>query len=102
MIRERRRVASLVLGHNDLGDDGCKELFRFLSSEDGQKYQIQEISLNANHITDKGLEYMAEFLDGNRHLKQLFLQNVRLISVIASSYIYLTTVFRTYFRSAVS
>ncbi|KAI5123236.1 hypothetical protein M0805_001325 [Coniferiporia weirii] len=74
-IKARKSVKKLILGHNSLGDDGCRELFRFLCTEGGRRYRIAEISLNSNGIGDRGLEAIAEYLVGNEHLKELFLQN---------------------------
>lgn len=76
MIENRRSVTKLILGHNDLGDDGCIELFHYLCSDDGRRYKIAEISLNSNEIGDKGLAAIAEYLENNTDLRELFLQNV--------------------------
>ncbi|PCH35007.1 RNI-like protein [Wolfiporia cocos MD-104 SS10] len=75
MMQSRRHVTKLVLGHTDLGDDGCEVLFRFLSSEQGQRYHIINISLNSNGIGDRGLRAITEYLKDNSTLKELFLQN---------------------------
>ena len=80
-IRSRKSVTKLILGHNHLGDDGCRELFRFLCTEDGRRYRIAEISLNSNNIGNDGLEAIAEYLRGNEHLRELFLQNVRTLLI---------------------
>ncbi|KAJ7139394.1 hypothetical protein C8R44DRAFT_693839 [Mycena epipterygia] len=77
MISSRRFVTKLILGHNELSDDGCVVLFTFLTSSVGRKYQIAEISLNSNSIGDRGLYSIAEYLQGNQFLKELFLQNNR-------------------------
>ncbi|KAL6300957.1 hypothetical protein BKA93DRAFT_799841 [Sparassis latifolia] len=74
-ILSRRLVARLILGHNELGDDGCEELFNFLRSDLGRKYKISEISLNSNKIGDRGLFVIARYLEGNTTLGELFLQN---------------------------
>ncbi|KAI0821883.1 RNI-like protein [Trametes gibbosa] len=71
----RRSVTKLILGHNDLGDEGCEELFGFLSSEAGRKYRIGEISLNSNGIGNRGLLAISRYLQDNTTLKELFLQN---------------------------
>lgn len=78
--RPGRVVHRLVLGHNELGDDGCAVLFKFLESSEGRKYHIGYISLNANDIGEQGLLAIAGYLKHNQHLKQLFLQNVRLVT----------------------
>ena len=75
MIQSRRTVTKLILGHNDLGDDGCRELFRYLCSDDGRRFRISEISLNSNGIGDKGLLAISEYLRNNQNLRELFLQN---------------------------
>jgi Leucine Rich repeat len=82
MIKARRTVHRLVLGHNELGDDGCVALFTFLAgSSDGRKYHIAYISLNANEIGERGLLAIAEYLKDNQHLKHLLLQNVCMSSI---------------------
>ncbi|KAJ6573823.1 RNI-like protein [Mycena vulgaris] len=75
MISSRRFVTKLILGHNELSDDGCVVLFKFLTSSEGRKYQIAEISLNSNSIGNRGLMAISEYLHGNQVLKVLFLQN---------------------------
>ncbi|KAE9404660.1 RNI-like protein, partial [Gymnopus androsaceus JB14] len=75
LIRSRRTVTKLILGHNSLSDDGCVLLFAFLSSPLGRKYPIAEISLNANRIGDRGLSAIAAYLLDNTHLTELFLQD---------------------------
>ncbi|EPQ52269.1 RNI-like protein, partial [Gloeophyllum trabeum ATCC 11539] len=73
-IRSRRVVTKLILGHNDLGDDGCITLFDYLCSEEGRGYRIEEISLNSNNIGDRGLAAIADYLRDNHALKSLLLQ----------------------------
>ncbi|KAJ7671911.1 hypothetical protein B0H17DRAFT_1084618 [Mycena rosella] len=75
MISSRRFVTKLILGHNELADDGCVVLFKFLTSSVGRKYHIAEISLNGNSIGNRGLMAVVEYLQRNRVLKELFLQN---------------------------
>jgi hypothetical protein len=77
MIRARRFVNRLIVGHNKLGDEGCCHLFDFLNSKDGQRYDIEEISLNSNCIGDEGLLSISKYLSNNGQLRELFLQNVR-------------------------
>ena len=79
-ITAQRSVHRLILGHNELGDDGCIALFTFLGSSDGRKYRIAYISLNANDIGERGFLAIADYVKDNQHLKQLLLQNVRLVS----------------------
>ncbi|KLO09841.1 RNI-like protein [Schizopora paradoxa] len=74
-IKTRLSVTKLVLGHNDLRDDGCVTLFRYLCSPRGRRHCISEISLNSNAIGDVGLSAIADYLQGNEHLTDLFLQN---------------------------
>lgn len=78
-IKSRRLVTKLILGHNELGDDGCQTLFGFLSTEQGRRYHISEISLNSNRIGDRGLQAISEYLRDNSTLRELFLQNVFLL-----------------------
>lgn len=82
MIKSRRFVHRLIIGHNELGDEGCRCLFQFLCSEEGRRYDIQEISINSNGIGDEGLLAMAEYLKDNKQIRELFLQNVRSQSAI--------------------
>jgi hypothetical protein len=74
-------VNVLILGHNQLGDDGCVELFDYLSSSEGRKYRITMIALNSNSIGDAGLRSIAQYLDNNQNLQSLSLQNVSCISL---------------------
>ena len=82
LIKVRRSVSKLVLGHNSLGDGGCKELFHFLSSDAGAVYKISEISLNSNDIRYEGMEAITDYLRGNKYLKVLYLQNVSIIIIL--------------------
>ncbi|KAK7052311.1 RNI-like protein [Favolaschia claudopus] len=75
MISSRRVVTKLILGHNELSDNGCIVLFKFLGSAIGRKYQITEISLNSNSIGNRGLLAISDYLKGNTILKELFLQD---------------------------
>lgn len=88
LVRARRLVHRLVLGHNELGDDGCVALFSFLGSSNGRKYHITYISLNANDIGERGLLAISRYMKDNQHLKQLLLQNVRPVFtfVVSTSY----------------
>ncbi|KAF7306321.1 UvrD-like helicase ATP-binding domain-containing protein [Mycena indigotica] len=73
MISSRRSVTKLILGSNNLGDDGCIVLFKFLASAVGRKHQIAEISLNTNRLGNRGLLAIAEYLQDNQSLRQLLL-----------------------------
>ncbi|CCM04772.1 uncharacterized protein FIBRA_06963 [Fibroporia radiculosa] len=75
MIQSRHLVTKLILGHNELGDDGCEVLFDYLISEAGCGHGILEISLNSNQISDRGLYSISRFLQNNTSLRKLFLQN---------------------------
>ncbi|TDL28771.1 RNI-like protein [Rickenella mellea] len=75
LIKARKTVTVLDLSHNELGDDGCRELFRYLTSEDGRRYKIGEISLKDNKIGAHGLSEIAHYLVDNSHLRTLRLQN---------------------------
>ncbi|KAF9010121.1 hypothetical protein BDQ17DRAFT_1347580 [Cyathus striatus] len=75
MICGRRSVDRMILGHNDLQDEGCSALFSFLRSPAGRRYHIFEISLNSNSIGDNGLLEIGEYLKENEHLRELFVQN---------------------------
>ena len=79
-ISSRKLVAILTLSHIQLGDEGCEELFNYLCSAAGRKYKIVEIHLFSNHIGDRGLIAISEYLKGNSSLKDLLIQDVRIIS----------------------
>lgn len=55
LLRMRRSVSHLILGHNELGDAGTVALFDYLRSEEGMVHKLLEISLNTNNIGDAGL-----------------------------------------------
>jgi hypothetical protein len=74
-VSSRRSVTKLILGHNNLGDDGCSYLFEHLCSPELNKHPITEISLNSNGIQDRGLRSVAQYLKGNIRLETLFLQD---------------------------
>ena len=82
IMKTRRSVSKLILGHNSLGDAGCGELFQFLASDSGKKYKVSEIILGANDIRNEGLEALVNYLTGNRYLRAVYLQNVSLIAFI--------------------
>ncbi|KAJ7630334.1 RNI-like protein [Roridomyces roridus] len=75
MISSRRSVTKLILGHNELNDDGGIVLFKFLSSAIGRTYLIAEISLNSNAMGNRTLAAISEYIRGNKALRELFLQN---------------------------
>lgn len=75
-IASHRLVTKLTLGYNTLGDDGCIALFKFLCSDAGRRYKINEISLNSNCIGDLGLNAISEYLKGNGNLRKLLLMSV--------------------------
>ncbi|KAF5368929.1 hypothetical protein D9758_002916 [Tetrapyrgos nigripes] len=75
MITSRPLVTKLILGHNQLGNEGCAVLFNFLRSVAGRRYRITELSLNSNGIGDRGLMAIALYLTDNTNLTELYLQN---------------------------
>ncbi|KAK7462838.1 hypothetical protein VKT23_007415 [Stygiomarasmius scandens] len=77
MMNRRPLVTKLILGHNELSDEGCVVLFTFLRAAVGRKYRITEISLNSNEIGDRGLMAISMYMTDNTCLKELFLQNNR-------------------------
>ncbi|KAJ6569471.1 hypothetical protein B0H19DRAFT_1257114 [Mycena capillaripes] len=101
MISSRRLVTKLILGHNELSDDGCIVLFKFLASSVGRKYRITEISLNSNSIGNRGLLAISEYLRGNTVLKELFLQNNQFIGE-AETFASFTTALNTSHLEALS
>ncbi|GJJ14928.1 hypothetical protein Clacol_009198 [Clathrus columnatus] len=71
-----QRPVRLVLSQNELGNEGCVALFDYLCSNEGRyRHLIEEISLNANGIGDRGLLAIAKYLNGNTSLGSLYLQN---------------------------
>ena len=76
-LSKRNAVALLILRHNNLGDDGCVELFEYLRSEEGRKHKVSGILLNANSLGNVALESVGKFLRDNRWLKELYLASVR-------------------------
>lgn len=79
-LKSRKTVTRLLLGQNLLGDKGTEHLFDFLSSPDGQRFEIADISLNVNKIGDIGLRAIARYLaddnTGGCAVRELFLQGV--------------------------
>ena len=76
-LSRRDAVACLILRHNKLGDEGCAELFKYLSSEDGQRHKIVGILLNNNRLGNVALESIGNFLRNNKRLKEIYLASVR-------------------------
>lgn len=76
-LSRRDAVAWLILRHNNLGDNGCVELFKYLCSEEGQRHTVSGILLNTNNLGNVALESIGNFLRGNRWLKELYLASVR-------------------------
>lgn len=76
-LSRRDAVAWLILRHNNLGDDGCVELFEYLRSEEGRRHKVSGILLNANSLGNVALESIGNFLRDNRWLKELYLATVR-------------------------
>jgi len=73
MIISRPPVTKLILSHNNLGDNGCNLLFKFLCSNVGRRKHILEIKLANNGIEDQGLLAISEYLGGNEILKDLYI-----------------------------
>lgn len=77
-LKSRKTVTRVLLGQNLLGDTGTEHLFGFLSSPEGRRFEIADISLNVNKIGDIGLRAIARYLaDGNAGgcaVRELFLQ----------------------------
>lgn len=71
-------VGCLILGYNNLGDEGCAELLKYLRSEEGQRHKIASILLNANGLGNVALNSLGGFLRGNKSLKELYLPSVSL------------------------
>ena len=76
-LSRRDTISCLALRHNKLGDDGCAELFKYLCSEEGQRYKLSRILLNANSLGNVALGSISNFLRDNRWLRDLYLACVR-------------------------
>lgn len=77
MLLKRDAVAFLILRHNELGEDGCVELFKYLRSGEGQRHKVSAILLNENSLGNVALESIGNFLRDGRWLKELYLASVR-------------------------
>lgn len=77
-ISSRRQVSKLVMSHNRLGVEGFRELFAFLCSAEGRRYQIEEMDLHNCGIDDDALAALSEYVQNNVSLKSIQLQQVRL------------------------
>ncbi|KAH9923021.1 RNI-like protein [Amylocystis lapponica] len=73
-ISARRFVTKLILGHNELGDEGC-EVLLLPPLGAGAQVSNSEIGLNSNRIGDRGLLAISLYLRDNTTLRELFLQN---------------------------
>lgn len=76
VLSQKDTVACLDLRYNELGGEGCLELFKYLRSEEGQRHKIAGILLGANKLGNVALESIGSFLCGNKWLKELYLTNV--------------------------
>ncbi|KAH7929935.1 RNI-like protein [Leucogyrophana mollusca] len=74
-IRRRDVVHRLDIGNSHLGDEGCVQLFNYLSSKAGQECRdnVTELYLTKNDIGAKGLLAVAKFLHGNEVIRELCL-----------------------------
>lgn len=84
-ISSRRFVSKLTVAHNRLGADGFGELFRFLCSNEGRKYAIDEIDLHNCGIDEISLMALSEYVRGSRSLRTLQLQQVNTLLLCPSS-----------------
>ncbi|KAG8947857.1 hypothetical protein FRC04_010215 [Tulasnella sp. 424] len=76
MLESNHTIRTVVLGHNPLGDEGTAILFDFLSSSWARRnIYLDSITINSCQIGNLGLGSIARYLDGNRSLRSLFLQN---------------------------
>lgn len=96
-----RDTVELSVGHNRLGSNGCNYLFRALTAakagEGSSLYDrisstitvprrlagfrgLSKITLSANGIDEEALGSIAEYLEGDEHLRELYFTN-NLISV---------------------
>lgn len=69
-------IEEMSLGHNDLGDEGCIELFDGLKSlrDDGGKLRrLRKITLSSNHIGNEALTAIAGYVRGDQVLEELYL-----------------------------
>lgn len=84
-LRNKPLIKRLNLGNNQLDDEIMKdlgELLRLLPN-------LYELSLEENKITDKGIEYISQYLVGNQSIRILDLSGNQQISDFS------TTFFRT-------
>ncbi|KAG6873673.1 hypothetical protein C0995_012607 [Termitomyces sp. Mi166 len=75
LIENRRVVYTLLLSHNELGDEGCVTLFDFLSSAKGRRYPISEVQIGSNRLGNTSLLAISNYLKNNIHLRCLDLPN---------------------------
>jgi hypothetical protein len=96
-----RDIVELSVGHNRLGSDGCNYLFQALTAaKAGEGSEVHDrisesvtvprklagfrglskITLSANGVDEDALESIAEYLDGDERLRELYFTN-NLISV---------------------
>jgi hypothetical protein len=96
-----REIVELSAGHNRLGTAGCNYLFQALTAakagEGSSLYDhisksvsvprrlvgfrgLRKITLSANGIEEDALKVIAEYLDGDEELRELYFTN-NLISV---------------------
>ena len=76
VLKHKGALKHLLLGNNELGDDGIGLIMEYLCSEDGRRLSLEEIGLNVTHIGDQALDAISRYLNGNQTLVGLHLQNV--------------------------
>lgn len=69
-------MSAVNLGHNQLGDDGCRELIHHLRSN-VSTMKIRKLSMNGCNLGNVSLHLIGNYLAESPHLEELSLQNVR-------------------------
>ena len=75
-LKTKSAVFALNLGHNQLGDDGCRELLHYLRSNIPTT-KIRKISMNGCDLGNVSLRLIGNYIAESPHLEELSLQNVR-------------------------
>jgi hypothetical protein len=76
VLKTKSAVAAINLGHNQLGDDGCRELIHYLRSNIST-VKIRKISMNGCNLGNVSLRLIGNYVAESPHLEELSLQNVR-------------------------
>ena len=75
-LKTKSAITALNLGHNQLGDEGCRELIHYLRSNIST-IKIRNINLNGCDLGNVSLHLIGNYIAQSPHLEELSLQNVR-------------------------